>query len=248
VARVGRRRAGQPSTPFGQFLDHQLEHLQLTPAAFAERAGLSVSHVYQLLRGDRPDPRGTTLRKVAAALGLPDDQLTAAPAQLAAERGTPVDKATFFALMSAFPTGVTVVATLDELGQPRGLTCTAVCSLSAEPPLLLVCIDKRSNTLAALRHTRGFVVNYLLAGRGELSNHFATRGPDKFLHIPWRPTRAGLPWLYADSLAYAECGVVGEVDGGDHVIFIGRVDGGQSPAPGTQPLTYFRRSYVTWRS
>jgi flavin reductase (DIM6/NTAB) family NADH-FMN oxidoreductase RutF len=244
---VGRHRSAQPGSEFGQFLDHRLAQLGLTPAAFAERAGLSTSHVYQLLRGDRPDPRGTTLRKVAAALGLPDDQLTATPTLDQAELGTPVDKATFFALMSAFPTGVTVVATLDELGRPRGLTCTAVCSLSAEPPLLLVCIDKRSNTLPALRHTRGFVVNYLLAGRGELSNHFATRGVDKWVHIAWRPTRTGLPWLYADSLAYAECGVIGEVDGGDHVIFIGRVDGGQTPAPGTQPWTYVRRSYVTWR-
>jgi flavin reductase (DIM6/NTAB) family NADH-FMN oxidoreductase RutF len=89
------------------------------------------------------------------------------------------------------------------------------------------------------------VVNYLLAGRGELSNKFASYQPDKWVDTAWRPTRSGLPWLHADSLAFAECTLVQEVPAGDHVICIGRVDGGQPPAPGTQPLMYFRRGYAT---
>ena len=202
---------------------------------------MSPSHVYQLLRGDRADPRGTTLRRIAAALGLPETPPTAA------DGISGVDKATFFALMSAFPSGVTIVTTVDELGRPRGLTCTAVCSLSAEPPLVLVCVDRRSHTLGALRHARRFVVNYLLAGRGDLSNRFATTEPDKFDQVAWRPTARGLPWLFADSMAYAECAIVQDVPGGDHVILIGCVESGQVPAPGTQPLVYFRRSYLSWR-
>src|SRR5205085_8441893 len=142
----------------------------------------------------------------------------------------PVEKASFFAIMSAFPTGVAIVSTLDQRGQPRGLTCTATCSLSADPPLLLVCLDRHSNTLPAVRASKRFVVNYLLAGRGALSNLFATRQPDKWAHVAWRPTRHGLPWLYADCLAHAECSVVQEIDGGDHVIIVGCVDGGQPPA------------------
>jgi flavin reductase (DIM6/NTAB) family NADH-FMN oxidoreductase RutF len=242
---VGRRRTLQPRSDFGRFLDRRLAQLGLSPAQFAHRAELSLSHVYQLLRGDRADPRGTTLRKVAAALGLSQGELALAldaadepPAEPA------VDRATFFALMSAFPTGVTIVSTLDERGRPRGLTCTATCSLSADPPLLLVCIDKRSGTLPALRRTRRFVVNYLCAGRGQLANRFATRGPDKWQGVAWRPTKHGLPWLHADSLAHVECRVTNEVDGGDHVIIVGLAEGGQPPAPGTPPLTYFRRSYV----
>jgi transcriptional regulator with XRE-family HTH domain len=126
---MGRRRAQPPSSAeFGAALDQRLRHLGLTPAAFAERAGLSVSHVYQLLRGDRSDPRGTTLRKIAAALGVSETQLATPPlpGPSAADESSPsaeaIDRASFFALMSAFPTGVTIVSTLDELGQPRGLT------------------------------------------------------------------------------------------------------------------------------
>ena len=223
----------------------------LSPAAFAERAGLSLSHVYQLLRGDRADPRGTTLRKIAAALGLSETELTwlgsAARAPLSATLagGEAVDRAAFFALMSAFPSGVTIVSTLDERRQPRGLTCTMTCSVSADPPLLLVSIDKKAHTLAALRHSRRFVVNYLRAGRGELSNRFASPSPDKWLNVAWKPTRHGMPCLHTDSLAYAECRVVNEIDCGDHVLFVGCVEGGQPPAPGTQPLIYFRRDYAT---
>ena len=68
-----------------------------------------------------------------------------------------VDKATFFAIMGAFPTGVTIVTTMDQNGEPKGLTSNAVASVSAEPPLMLVCVDKRSNTLEALRARRPVV-------------------------------------------------------------------------------------------
>jgi flavin reductase (DIM6/NTAB) family NADH-FMN oxidoreductase RutF len=267
---MGRRRQSTPHSSFGKFLDRRLAELDLRPAQFAERSGLSLSHVYQLLRGDRADPRGTTFSKVAAALGTSEAELaravfpvssTKTPTPLQVSPPTarepnagsfpqphaPLEKAAFFAIMSAFPSGVAIVTTLDEHGRPRGLTCTALCSLSADPPLLLVCLDKKSNTLAALRESRRFVVNYLLAGRGELSNRFAAREADRWTNVAWRPTHNGMPWLYADCLAHAECSVVQEMDGGDHVIVVGRVDGGQSPAPGTQPLMYFRRGYSTWR-
>jgi flavin reductase (DIM6/NTAB) family NADH-FMN oxidoreductase RutF len=254
---VSRRRVTHTPSRFGDFLHTRLAAADLAPADFAAAAGLSVSHVYQLLRGDRADPRGSTFHKVAAALGMTDAALASAvyspPASASVFRandlgpGTPVDKATFFAIMSAFPSGVAIVSTLDELGQPRGLTCTSTCSLSADPPLLLVCIDRRSSTLDALRHTGRFVVNYLSADRGDLSNRFASREPDRWANLAWRPTRWGLPWLHRDTLAYAECVTVQDTEAGDHVILVGRVDGGQAPAPGTQPLMYFRRRYGTWR-
>lgn len=157
-----------------------------------------------------------------------------------------VDKATFFAIMGAFPTGVTIVTTLDEEGVPKGLTSNAVCSVSAEPPLMLVCVDKRSNTLPALRATKKWIVNFLSDGRGDLSNLFASKEPNKFESVSWRPAHNGMPWLHADSLAFAACETEQEVDAGDHVILIGRVLEGQPPAPGTHPLMYFRRTYGTW--
>jgi flavin reductase (NADH) len=243
---VGRRRTSTPRSDFGRRLEHQLAQRHLTPVQFAQRAELSLSHVYQLLRGDRPDPRGTTLRKVATALGVPEAQLQLAEPQEVEER-PPLDRATFFGLMSGFPSGVTIVSTVDERGQPRGLTCTATCSLSAQPPLLLISLDNRSGTLAAVRHSRRFVVNYLLAGRGELSNRFATSGVDRWKDVAWRPNRHGIPVLYADSLAYTECRLVHTIEAGDHTIVIGRVEGGRAPAPGSQPLLYFRRGYATLR-
>jgi flavin reductase (NADH) len=245
---VGRRRTSVPRSDFGRALERELDARQLTPADLARRAELSLSHVYQLLRGDRPDPRGTTLRKVAGALGLSEAQLTSnQPGPSDEDAGPPLDRATFFALMSGFPSGVTIVTTLDEQHRPRGLTCTATCSLSADPPLLLVCLDNRSGTLAAIRSSRRFVVNYLLAGRGELSNRFATPGVDRWRDLAWRPTAHGMPVLHTDSLAFVACRLHSELTAGDHAIVVGRVEGGQPPAPGSQPLIYFRRAYASLR-
>ena len=135
-----------------------------------------------------------------------------------------MDRATFFAIMGAFPTGVSIVTTLDESNQPRGLTSNALCSVSAEPPLMLVCVDKNSNTLPALRHSKRFVVNYLSAGRGELANLFASKEPDKFQNVSWRPASNGMPWLHSDTIAHAECSVSNEIEAGDHLIFVGLVE------------------------
>ena len=107
--------------------------------------------------------------------------------------------------MSAFPTGVAVVTTLDADGEPRGLTTNALCSVSAEPPLLLVCVDKESRTLPALLHSRRFVVNFLAERRDELARLFASKTDDKFGGVAWEPGLGGMPCLREDSLAYAEC-------------------------------------------
>ena len=71
----------------------------------------------------------------------------------------------FKASMSAFPTGVTIVTTLDENGSACGLTCNAFMSVSVDPPLVVISVDKSSQTLPALRRARHFVVNFLAAGR-----------------------------------------------------------------------------------
>jgi flavin reductase (DIM6/NTAB) family NADH-FMN oxidoreductase RutF len=97
-----------------------------------------------------------------------------------------------------------------------------------------------------LRHTRKFVVNYLCSGRGGLANLFASKEPDKFQSVSWRPARNGMPWLHTDTIAHAECNVTQEFEAGDHLIFIAEVVDGQPPAPGTKPLMYFRRTYGTW--
>ncbi len=157
-----------------------------------------------------------------------------------------MDQHALRSIMGAFPKGVTVVTTVDATGAPRGLTPNDVASVSSEPPMLLVCINKTSTTLAALRHSRKWAVNYLLAGTSEVSNQFATKLPDKFFGVEWRPGELGVPVLQHAALAYAECTTHQEIDAGDHVILIGMVAAGQPPAPGTLPLMYFRRTYATW--
>jgi flavin reductase (DIM6/NTAB) family NADH-FMN oxidoreductase RutF len=149
----------------------------------------------------------------------------------------------FFDIMSAFPTGVAVVTTLDVDGEPRGLTTNALCAVSAEPPLLLVCVDKESRTLPALQHSRRFVVNFLAEQRDGLARLFASKADDKFAGVAWEPGLGGMPCLAQDSLAYAECVTDRELEAGDHVVITGLVVGGMAPDPASVPILYFRRKY-----
>src|SRR4051812_35695466 len=142
----------------------------------------------------------------------------------------PVDRHSFLEIMSSFPSGVAIVTTLDGDGTPRGLTSTAVSSVSADPPLLLVCVDLESRTLEALRLRGRFVVNFMRQGRGELARVFASKSDSKFEGLSWRPSPVGLPVLVDDALAWAECEAVQEVEAGDHVILVGSVEAGEGPA------------------
>jgi flavin reductase (DIM6/NTAB) family NADH-FMN oxidoreductase RutF len=161
--------------------------------------------------------------------------------------GLRVEREDFIASMAAFPTGVTIVTTLDEDGLACGLTCNAFMSVSAEPPLVLVSVDQSSNTLPALRAAGRFVVNFLASGREELAQLCATKRDDKFVAIDWRASeRHGLPILHEDSVAHACCEVVQEIEAGDHVLLLGRVEETSPPAPDAVPLLYFRRTYDTW--
>jgi flavin reductase (DIM6/NTAB) family NADH-FMN oxidoreductase RutF len=157
-----------------------------------------------------------------------------------------LDRESFFEVMASFPSGVAIVTTVSDDGALRGLTTTAVCSVSAHPPTILVCVDLASRTLAALRARRRFVVNLMGEGRSELCLLFASKEEDKFAHVAWRPTAAGLPVLHGDVLAWAECSTLRELEIGDHVVLVALVDdGGVHPELQT-PLMYYRRSWGVW--
>jgi flavin reductase (DIM6/NTAB) family NADH-FMN oxidoreductase RutF len=158
-----------------------------------------------------------------------------------------LNRADFFTTMGAFPTGVTIVTTRDRTGAPRGLTCNAFSSVSADPPMLLVCLDRRSTTLEALHESGQFVVNFLAAKRGSLSDRFAGKHPDKFWDIRWEAAGNDMPVLINDAIAYAACSVVQTVRAGDHEIVIGAVEEVQPPNGTNEPLVYFRRRYGTVR-
>jgi flavin reductase (NADH) len=157
-----------------------------------------------------------------------------------------ISRQAFFEIMASFPSGVAIVTTVGPDGVPRGLTTTAVSSVSAHPPTVLVCVDLGSRTLAALRGRRSFVVNFVGEARSQLCLLFASKADDKFEQVAWRETPSGLPLLHEDVLAWAECTTVHDLEVGDHVILVARVDaGGVVPEVGS-PLMYYRRSWGVW--
>lgn len=157
-----------------------------------------------------------------------------------------VDRDLFRAISGSFPTGVLIVATLDEHGEPKGLTTQAYMGLSTDPPLMLVSIDKTSRTLPALETRRAFVINFLKTGAEDLATLFASKSDDKFADLRWEaaPAAEGSPILRGASLAYAACKVAEMHEGGDHVLFVASVEAGE--VLGGTPLTYYKRSYAAW--
>jgi len=149
----------------------------------------------------------------------------------------------FFGIMSAFPTGVAIVTTLEPDGTPRGLTTNAVTSVSADPPILLVCVDRGSRTLPALTHSKRFVVNFMRDNCAELCSLFASKADDKFAHVSWTPGLGGVPILHDFAVAHAECATMEELEIGDHVVVTGLVESGRVPAIDDVPIVYFKRGY-----
>jgi flavin reductase (DIM6/NTAB) family NADH-FMN oxidoreductase RutF len=144
-----------------------------------------------------------------------------------------------------FATGVTVVTSIGPDGEPVGTTANAVSSLSLDPPLILVCFDRSSVTLEAIRSHGAFVVNVLSAPQQELSTNFARRG----LAAVWdgvehRPGPTGSPRLQG-TLAALECTVEHSLPGGDHEIIVGRVRYAETSGDGGAPLLFWRGSYLS---
>ena len=143
-------------------------------------------------------------------------------------------------VMGMFATGVTVLTTRDAEGRPYGLTANAVTSLSLDPPLLIICIDKRAETHPHFFDSRCFVVNILSEEQSELSTHFATSGGEKFGTLPFSTNQDGVPVLEG-TLAHVECRIVETYEGGDHVIHIGEIQ--HAEVRGGRPLLFFQGRY-----
>lgn len=155
-----------------------------------------------------------------------------------------IDAETFKAIMAAAPGPATVVTALGADGRPQGLTVSAVCAVSLDPPLALVCLDLGSNTLRAIQESRAFTINYLAHGREELALRFATKSETKFDEQAWTTPAAGLggPVLSEATAAYAACRVEQIVAAGDHMILIGAVVEGAAVDEHTA-LAYARRRF-----
>ncbi|HEV2027574.1 MAG TPA: flavin reductase family protein [Candidatus Dormibacteraeota bacterium] len=155
-----------------------------------------------------------------------------------------IDPQRFREVMASFPSGVVVLTAFGHDSLPRGLTVSAFCAASLQPPLALACIDKNSNTLPAVQHTGGFTANILAAGREQLARRMATKATDKFDAMSWRRPESpiGGPILHDDIAAYAVCTLRDTIEAGDHWILIGLVTEGEH-REGVGPMIFSRRGY-----
>lgn len=153
-----------------------------------------------------------------------------------------IDPIEFRRVMGHFASGVTVVTTVRGDGEPCGLTASAVCSVSVNPVLLLVCVEHGADSHDCIVTAGRFAVNVLADEGGEsLSRRFATyEVEDKFRGVAFREEITGAPVLEA-SLAWLDCRISQAVEAGDHTIFLGEVVAGDA-REGT-PLVYYRGGY-----
>ncbi len=154
-----------------------------------------------------------------------------------------VDRDLFRRVMGQFATGVTIVTT--RLGDHlHGSTANAFTSVSLEPLLVLVCLDKKGDTHDLVQKSGIYAVNILSEEQEELSRLFARKDPDsshRLDSVPHRYAATGAP-IIEGCLAYLDCRVVDAVDAGDHTIFLGKVEEAAGSADG-RPRRCFRGRY-----
>lgn len=157
-----------------------------------------------------------------------------------------VSVASFRALMTQFPSGVAIVTTLDGAGEPWGMTCSSVCSVTPDPPTLLVCLRDASPTLKAIQDRGLFAVNLLHDHAQQVAELFASGVPDRFDRIRWDiAPAAGGPHLSHYALATADCRVSRTQQVGDHVVVFGEIMD-VSQRSGGVPLLYGLRRFSAW--
>jgi 4-nitrophenol 2-monooxygenase / 4-nitrocatechol 4-monooxygenase, reductase component len=146
----------------------------------------------------------------------------------------------FRRVLGHFATGVTVLTTCDADARPTGLTASAFSSVSLDPPLVLICVDHKSQSYPALKDRGCFAVNILRADQQAVSRRFASQRLDKFDEVPHTISDRGLPLIHG-AIAQLECTTVSVHVEGDHTIFVGRVE--RAHAEAGEPLMYFRGQY-----
>lgn len=153
-----------------------------------------------------------------------------------------VELARFKSALRRWASGVTIVTTRAG-DRELGMTVSAFSSVSLDPPLVLVCADKKAHTHPLIAEGGVFAVNLLADDQWDLSNRFATKGneAERFDGIECRRGPSGAPWL-PDTLAVLDCRVVSAHDAGDHVIYVGEVLAAEVDDT-RQPLVYYEAGY-----
>lgn len=148
--------------------------------------------------------------------------------------------------MGHFVTGLTVVTALEG-DRPFGITVNALSSVSLEPPLVMIALDRRRFLTPILRTSGRYGVNILSEDQQALSDCFAGApvepGREAFCGAPWHPGKTGVP-LLDGAIATLECSVVEIFTAGDHDLYIGRVEALANEIRQPMPLLYYRRRYL----
>jgi flavin reductase ActVB len=155
--------------------------------------------------------------------------------------GAATGQTAFRNAMARFASGVTVVTARNADDAFVGFTASAFSSLSLDPPLMLVCLQKDAECYAAFMESDDFAVSILAHGQAHIALRFATKAIDKLQDTPVTPgTIAGLP-LVSGASAHAECRIRERVDGGDHTILVGEVI--RAEISDAEPLLHFNRRF-----
>jgi flavin reductase (DIM6/NTAB) family NADH-FMN oxidoreductase RutF len=152
-----------------------------------------------------------------------------------------VEPPQFRQLLGRFATGVTVLTSRAASGDPIGMTASSVASVSLNPPLVLVSVDKDNDMHAALESATHFVLNILSADQEALSRRFAADEPDRFRGVSYHTNERGIAVLDG-VVAHVECEKRTSVPAGDHTVFFGTVVGGD--VTDRRPLLYYRGGYA----
>jgi flavin reductase (DIM6/NTAB) family NADH-FMN oxidoreductase RutF len=143
--------------------------------------------------------------------------------------------------LGQFATGVAVITAQGADNISVGLTMSSFNSVSVDPPLILFSIDRKAFSLTAMTEARGYAVNILGRDQEHLSNQFARALGDKWAAVEHTLGHMSAP-LIAGALAHFECVPYAQYDGGDHVIFVGRVVRFSTHTT-KEPLLFFRGTY-----
>ena len=152
-----------------------------------------------------------------------------------------VEPPQFRQLLGRFATGVSVLTSRTAKGEPIGMTASSLASVSLDPPLVLVSVEKAHDMHEALENGTHFVLNILSSEQEALSRRFAGEEPDRFRGVSYHENERGIAVLDG-VVAHIECEKRTAVPGGDHTIFIGLVVGGN--ATDKRPLLYYRGGYA----
>jgi flavin reductase (DIM6/NTAB) family NADH-FMN oxidoreductase RutF len=154
---------------------------------------------------------------------------------------TEVDPDHFRQLLGRFTTGVTVLTVATPAGTPLGMTANSLASVSLQPPLISVCVDREADMHDAILRIPEFVVNVLASHQEALARRFADQHEDRFEGIGYHLSPEGLI-LLDGALAHIECRRHNQYPGGDHTIVVGQVVGGATGEG--RPLLYYRGGYA----